>query len=321
MEKKYQIFISSTYRDLKPERWKVIEMLLDCDCIPVGMEFFPASDDKQLTVIKRFIDDCDYFVLIIGDEYGSIDEKTGKSYTRLEYEYAKEIGLPIAAFYKDSTNKTDNNGVHQEDLKAFIELVKGDRLCKPWNDTEGLAESVLISIIKLIKSHPRTGWVKSNRISSEESLSKIMALEQENKRLIKQVEFLCSSVPAGTERYRQGTDTFVIHYKLDVLDDALVWSVSDGSTEKSWDEIFLAVSTELCSPIPEQSIREKLATILLPRFATIDEQDFKTILIQLLALKLISTDVNSTEYDGTYAYWTLSPYGREYMVKLKAILK
>ena len=65
MEIKYQVFVSSTYKDLLEERQEVIQALLELDCIPVGMELFPATDDDQWTLIKRLIDDCDYYILII----------------------------------------------------------------------------------------------------------------------------------------------------------------------------------------------------------------------------------------------------------------
>ena len=47
MDKKYQVFVSSTYEDLKMERQAVISCLLDMDCIPVGMEQFSASSLSQ----------------------------------------------------------------------------------------------------------------------------------------------------------------------------------------------------------------------------------------------------------------------------------
>lgn len=65
MEKKYQVFVSSTYQDLIEERQKVIEALLGKNCFPVGMEYFPAANDDQFTVIKKLIDRCDYYILII----------------------------------------------------------------------------------------------------------------------------------------------------------------------------------------------------------------------------------------------------------------
>lgn len=52
MNKKYQVFLSSTFKDLENERAKVIETLLNKDCIPVGMEYFPAAGEDQMTLIK-----------------------------------------------------------------------------------------------------------------------------------------------------------------------------------------------------------------------------------------------------------------------------
>ena len=71
MDKRYQVFVSSTYADLKEERRAVIQTVVELDCIPAGMELFPAADEEQLAFIKRVIDDCDYYLLIIGGRYGS----------------------------------------------------------------------------------------------------------------------------------------------------------------------------------------------------------------------------------------------------------
>src|SRR5947209_7845098 len=87
MEKRYQVFVSSTYEDLREERQEVMQALLELDCIPAGMELFPAADEDQWTLIKKVIDDCDYYLVIIGGRYGSIGSD-GKSYTQMEYEYA-----------------------------------------------------------------------------------------------------------------------------------------------------------------------------------------------------------------------------------------
>jgi hypothetical protein len=92
MDKRYQVFISSTYADLKAERQDVIQTVIEANCIPAGMELFPAADEAQLAFIKRVIDDCDYYLLIIGGRYGSVDE-SGISYTEQEYDYAVSHGL------------------------------------------------------------------------------------------------------------------------------------------------------------------------------------------------------------------------------------
>ncbi|MGN1152692.1 MAG: DUF4062 domain-containing protein [Candidatus Gastranaerophilaceae bacterium] len=58
-DKKYQIFVSSTYKDLKNERKAVIEQILNMGHLPVGMELFVASDDEQFEYIKRITNNCD----------------------------------------------------------------------------------------------------------------------------------------------------------------------------------------------------------------------------------------------------------------------
>jgi len=58
---KYQIFISSTYDDLKNERAQVIKSILEMGHIPVGMEMFSAADDEQWKIIQRQIDESDYY--------------------------------------------------------------------------------------------------------------------------------------------------------------------------------------------------------------------------------------------------------------------
>jgi len=96
MDKKYQVFVSSTFRDLQDERKQVIQALLELDCIPCGMELFQASDDDQWTLIKRVIDDCDYYLVVIAGRYGSM--KDGVSYTEREYDYAVSQNKPVIAF-------------------------------------------------------------------------------------------------------------------------------------------------------------------------------------------------------------------------------
>src|SRR5215210_4059094 len=97
MDKRYQVFISSTYKDLLEERQEVIQALLELDCIPAGMELFPAADDDKWALIKKVIDDCDYYIVIIGGRYGSL-AASGVSYTHMEYEYALSQGKPVIGF-------------------------------------------------------------------------------------------------------------------------------------------------------------------------------------------------------------------------------
>lgn len=324
MNKKYQVFVSSTFQDLKDERKMVIESLLsNKDYIPVGMEYFPATNDDQMAFIKRLIDNCDYYILILGGRYGSIESESGKSYTQLEYEYAEKINIPICGFYiedkgKLPTEKVDIDPVLINKLQEFEDIIK-KRLCKGWNTPEELAINVLTSLYSQIEEYPRPGWVRADEMASEAS-AEILRLQEENKKLTQQVNFLSSKSPAGTELYKQGEDIFEIHYYLlepETREEERIYR----TISKSWNEIFLAVCTILLQPVHETSIRDRIEDYILSssNVYSIKEEDFQTILVQLMALKLINTDI-SKDYGGSaYTYWVLTPYGRSEMVRLKAI--
>jgi hypothetical protein len=64
MDKRYQVFVSSTFRDLQDERQEVMQALLELNCVPSGMELFPAANEDQWTLIKSVIDDCDYYLVV-----------------------------------------------------------------------------------------------------------------------------------------------------------------------------------------------------------------------------------------------------------------
>lgn len=48
LDRKYQVFVSSTYIDLQEERQEVIKALLELDCFPSSMEFFPSTTTNGL---------------------------------------------------------------------------------------------------------------------------------------------------------------------------------------------------------------------------------------------------------------------------------
>jgi hypothetical protein len=320
MDKKYQVFVSSTYEDLQEERKKVMEALLQMNCFPVGMEYFNASDDSQWEVIKSLIRECDYYVLIVAGRYGSIEEESGKSYTQKEFEYAIEQGVPVISFVHQCPEslpgtKIEQDPIKREKLVDFKKFIK-KRLCKFWNNADVLSAQVVLSLTSLIKSHPRTGWVKADEVSSAEANKELISLRKENDLLKSKIRVLSFQIPEGTERYKQGEDKFTIHYThdyelLSVEEEAEIYE-----QEVSWNEIFLSISTLLLNPTNENTMYSEMTKSLLGEHYSIISNDFQTILIQLMALKLIATD--TIKVDGVYTYWILTEYGKNVMVNLKA---
>lgn len=178
MDKKYQVFISSTFTDLKNERKEVTKALLEMDCIPSGMEMFQASDDNQWELIKRVISSCDYYIVIIAGRYGTIHPETKKSYTQMEYEYAAQIGIPIIGFLYDTpenlpANRIDKNRSSLKKLQQFRKIAEKERIVKYWSNPYDLAGAVSRAMYSIIKTHPRDGWVryKSNKIENRSNPS------------------------------------------------------------------------------------------------------------------------------------------------------
>lgn len=183
MEKRYQIFISSTFSDLKDERKKVMQTIMSLDCIPAGMELFPAMDEEQFEFIKSIIDDCDYYILIVGARYGSMDDN-GVSFTEKEYEYAVSKGVPVLAFLHHDIssipmNKADLDEKLRKKLEKFRKRVEKGRLVQYWNNADDLNAKVAVSLPKTIKMFPRTGWVRANLMANSESLQEINELRKE----------------------------------------------------------------------------------------------------------------------------------------------
>lgn len=97
VRRRLQVFVSSTYSDLRDERQAAVEAILTAGHIPAGMELFTAGDESQMEAIRQWIEESDVYMLILGGRYGSIEPNSGKSYTRLEYEYAVQLGKPLFA--------------------------------------------------------------------------------------------------------------------------------------------------------------------------------------------------------------------------------
>lgn len=180
MKKKYQVFISSTYADLKEERMAVTQCLLDNDCIPVGMEQFPASGMSQMEYIKKMLDDCDYYILILAGRYGTLD-KDGIGFTEKEFDYACQKNIPIMSFvFEDSSlipnGKSEQTDLGKKKLAAFRKKVCDSRMVNFHTTIDQLKANVATSINKCIRDFPAIGWVRrdgflNNNVDIENEIS------------------------------------------------------------------------------------------------------------------------------------------------------
>jgi hypothetical protein len=192
MKIKYQIFISSTYEDLREERELVIKAILEMGHIPVGMEMFSAGDEEQWKLIMAQIDDCDYYLVVVAHRYGSMDGDL--SYTEKEYDYAcsKEkptLGFIIEAEAQWSVKKIEKDKEKANKLEMFKEKVK-KKVINYWSDKKDLYGKVGFSLMKQFNTNPQPGWVKASPSSGVEVLQEISRLSSENALLRQKLEEL-----------------------------------------------------------------------------------------------------------------------------------
>jgi uncharacterized protein DUF4062 len=166
VRKKYQVFLSSTYLDLKEERQQALRGLLGADCIPAGMEFFPSSDEELWSLIRGVVDECDYYVLLIGGRYGSTTTD-GVSYTESEYDYAVRTGKPVLPFLQSApaliAGIEDESPEKKTRLAAFKGRVATKHAPGFWGRPEDLPFLVQQAIEKVKRTRPAVGWIRPER--------------------------------------------------------------------------------------------------------------------------------------------------------------
>lgn len=172
MKRKLQIFVSSTYKDLRLERQACVETILRAGHIPAGMELFSAGNEEQWQVIKRWIDECDVYMLLLGGRYGSIEPKSGMAYTELEYRYAQELGKPMFAlvindeYLNQKVRDCGRDMLELENVakyRAFKEYVLS-KISKFFSNENDIRLIILESLIDIERRHKLTGWVKAGAL-------------------------------------------------------------------------------------------------------------------------------------------------------------
>lgn len=313
-DKKYQVFISSTFSDLIEERKKILETLLMADCIPAGMEAFVATDAEQFEVIKKVIDLCDYYLLIIGKRYGSVNETTRLSYTEMEYDYAIEKGIPVLVFAIDDTvqlteDKIESDPIKIEKLKVFREKAMNNRLASIWSNISDLNGKLAISIMKAFKEISRPGWQRGVDFDEVKLRREIMELLSENKQLKEQINKKESIIASFVERNDLAfeDEALKIDYEYRTIKNNQSFYYNTYENVE-FVEIFKAISINMINiGITETKIKSVIESILKKPNAIIkDDLVVKQILLQFYGLGLIYSKWSNSK---KYLYWYLTDKG------------
>ncbi|UXN20923.1 DUF4062 domain-containing protein [Curtobacterium flaccumfaciens] len=359
-ETRYQIFVSSTFLDLQAPRAAVVSALLNLDAFPAGMEMFPAADDDAWTLIEDVIRDSDYYLLIIGGKYGSVDPELEISFTEREFDTAVKLGKPVMAFLHGEPGKllaeqSEDSPARRKKLTAFRKKVESTKHVKYWTSAEDLAGKVALSWNSFRRRYPATGWVRANQLASKESLEALAKAQAEIEALKKQLNDVRTEAPAGAERLAQGSETFVLPvYAKGTWRAESVYNrpiAAWTEVELTWDRVFGYLGLRMMQQANEATLEEDLGNLArleandaLRKFfletareaakaegidkfrwsftgLDVADEDFQTVLLQFDALGLITHSQRNRSVKDTANYWNLTPYGHTRLVQLRALSK
>jgi hypothetical protein len=146
-----RVFVSSTFRDLAEHR-EVLRLALESSGYQFrGMEHFAADDRAPLDVALPALAECDVYVLIIGDLYGSTPPGRVISYTDLEYRRAQELELPtivvvLADDAQISRLHMERDAAKRMRLDRFRATVMRRHTVQRFQDTNEAAWKVLAAL-------------------------------------------------------------------------------------------------------------------------------------------------------------------------------
>lgn len=314
-----------------------MQALLEMECLPAGMELFPAGNTDQWTLIKSVIEQSDYYLVILGGRYGSMSEE-GISFTEMEYDYAVELGIPVMGFVPTDADeiavgKTDRNEAAATKLNEFRAKVQ-TRMTKDWKNAEDLGSKVTRGLIHLIRSNPRPGWVRGDLAMSPETRAEIAELNAKIAQYEKkEIESSVTTFAQIDDSYAHGQEDVELSlkhkgmYRYQDIEE-------DGDLNYTWDEIIEVLGPFMIDEAPEPTLRKTFNNHMLSEIqndaenwstgwsresAEITDRAWGAIIVQLRALRLITTGTKKRTVSDKAVYWKLTQAGDDYLVSLRAV--
>ncbi|MFF1555307.1 DUF4062 domain-containing protein [Rhodococcus erythropolis] len=339
MEKRYQVFVSSTYVDLVEERRQVTQALLELDCLPAAMEMFVATDDDQWTLIEEVIDQSDYYVLIVGARYGS-ETADGISYTEKEFDYAVKTKTPVLAFvHRDpdsvAQGKTDKDDDAREKLAKFRAKVMTNRVVSEFGDAHELGSAVSRSLVRTMRKKPGVGWVRGNLAMTVEQEREIVDLREQLARAKDEKLAAQTALVEDVGGLAQGSDEVKLsvmvkdQHRYSETEDAVLTATT------TWDRIFGDIGPIMVDEATDKAVRSRLSAHLYlssvsPEDAAVKENflrplpsiyldEWDMVVVQLRALGLIDKGPKKRPVNDDSKYLALTDKGDRHLTFLRAI--
>ena len=315
MHTKYLFYISSTLDDVKGERKELVRIISELGSIPVVMDAFDITREEDRRIIRKVIEECDYFINLTAYK-GGVMVDTDSS-LELEYSYAVKAGKPVLALligekarWKES--KKENTEAAAKALEVFKKKLRTHKH-ETWINQSDLRHKALELITREMNLNPGRGWVPST-----EAIDPCVA--NELSRLIRENDVLKSQIRIdGADIIKKVREQ--IKHALKVLAAnriPLSFYYVDG---KNWENptvfrylrLFKLLAPEFQTSKNTQDLSRFLGNILNPDLDKTVRKDFPTptntikkIMADFSLLKLVK--YTGSGDDGS---WEMTEFGKE----------
>jgi hypothetical protein len=311
------------------------------------MELFPAANEDQWSLIKRVIDDSDYYVVVVGGRYGSIGSQ-GISYTQMELNYAKEkgkyiIGLVVKDISRLEHRKVEQGEIARQKLEEFKSDVKNGRIVRFWENKTDIQLQLMQSLTFAIREHPGVGWAKADELSADDLRMENLELKQE---LLKIKESsrtddkseMAKGLSCGNDSY--DVKIRVKYEALDPEEEERGHFIATESVQMTWDGILAIIGPKLMSETTQELLYRELNNKIIGAYSwgfkekyeneqpecefqeiELERTCFETIMVQYRALGIIAISDKKRSLRDRATYFALTSHGESELIRIMAIKK
>lgn len=256
LDKRYQVFITTSGKEMQPERMVVSQTL-------IGMGYFSCGLEQRTPLstafARRQIDDCDYVLLLLGSQYGE-QSVSGVSYLHLEYIYAVTKQKPIIVLMHENPESRDKS-LHEtkpelkERFKEFrAQLQKEAEQVITYKSLRELELAIRSYMPQMLERYPVVGWVRPQSIQSlQDEIDRLKSQLSQAKMAQTNVEadpFL--SLPRVTVH-----DIFSFDYRMHAYQDGNFKELTPVR-EMTWLGLLTLLSKTFNQPSPEEYFSKTL---------------------------------------------------------------
>lgn len=331
IDKRYHVFISTTEADMHAERVVLSQTLVSQGFFSWGLE---QRTPLTTAFARRQIDDCDYFILMLGSRYGELSA-SGVSYMHLEYIYAvtKQKPILVLMYEAPESRAEEFQDKNQEGKVKFLDfrrqLQRERDMVMTFRDLRDLEIAIRHTMPQFLNRYPAQGWIRPNQ-------QQVQQLQDENEQLRQKLIQLEQQQPRVNSTPQRVADLPQVQGHEEIAFDYKVHAYQDGNfrelrpqRQMSWNDLLMVIGPGFSPAMPEDSFA-KILNDYLNSTALADVRDVMPrahavarCQINIRALHLIKTQFKNNAWivpvgrdDRQRILWELSAAGERQLSRL-----